>query len=215
MANVITSGLYALKVGDPAGNGGMGTSLAILGYTREGSASFVVAAPDETPLMVEESDYPLRIKKRQGVSQIKWQVVDPDCDILVKTCGGTAAVVTVAAWATATSYKIGDFVLQSTIYYRCKVDHTSAAGSTPPNSAYWEPLVAQPKKWSSPLVPPTIEQSIQEISQEGFGFNIILASISGSINHEMSKTGFLVVDITATVLKPKLAGQAPIEYIGG
>lgn len=215
MANVITSGLYAIKVGDVGASGGMGSSLAVLGNTKEGTANFSMEAASKTNLMVEESDYPIFIKKTQGLSTLKFSVVDPDADILVKVLGGVSAVKTVSAWATATPYKIGDYVLQTAVYYRCKIDHTSAAGNTPPNSAYWEPLVAQPKTWSAPFIPPTIEQSIQCISQQGFGFNIIRGSVSGSINHELSRTGFLTVDIEVMVLQPKLAGQAPIEYTGG
>lgn len=215
MPSIFTSGLYTINMGAIAANGGLGTSLTKIGYTKEGSASFNIGQADSTRFKAEESDYPVFIKKSQGESMLKFTVMDPDADVMVRSFGGTSTLKTVAAWATATPYKVGDYVTQTAVYYRCVIDHTSAAGNTPPNAAYWEPLPAQPKTWSAPPVPPTIEQSLTVVSQQGFGFNIIRGSVSAALNHELSRTGLLGIDIEVLVLQPKLAGQAPIEYTGG
>lgn len=212
---LISIGLSTIKIGNPESNGGMGLTLAPLGYTLEGSAGFDIGEPEETPFYAEEVDDPIYIKRRKGKSMINFQVMDADADVLVKTLGGSATVVSgIAAWVTATAYKVGDFVLVSSVYYRCITDHTSSATITQASLAHWQVLPAQPKTWAQPFKPPVLDQSVEIIPEIGFKIQIPRCSMSASVNTKLSKTGLQVIDVKGWVLQPKLAGLAPISMIG-
>lgn len=216
MPSIATIGLYSVKMGAVAAGGGLGSSLSLLGYSLEGSAEFMIQAPDKTYFRAEESDFPIFIKKKQGLSTLKFSVMDPDADVMVRLFGGTSAVKAVSAWANATAYVFGAYVSVSSVYYRCIQPHTSATGSIDQtNPAYWTVLPAQPKTWSMPVIPPTIIQSVSILPQEGFGFDIIRGNVSAAMNHKLSKDGLMVIDVEIDVLQPTLAGQAPVVYTGG
>jgi len=88
MANVVTTGLTSIKVGDIAGDGGMGTTLAVLGYTNEGSIQFTEEDPTSTEFKAEEVDDPIYISQTKGKTTFSFQLGFPDYDQLVATLGG-------------------------------------------------------------------------------------------------------------------------------
>lgn len=89
MASLINIGIAKIELGEVAVDGGMGTTLAALGYTEEGSATINMDDPTETEFPVEELDTPLYISSKAGKISLAFKVSDPDEDTLVKVFGGT------------------------------------------------------------------------------------------------------------------------------
>lgn len=89
MVKLINIGVAEIAVGAIAVDGGMGTTLAPLGYTEEGSASLNQDDPTETEFKVEEIDIPIHVESTSGNFSIAFKVADPDEDTLVAVFGGT------------------------------------------------------------------------------------------------------------------------------
>lgn len=89
MAGLITVGVAKIEVGAIAVDGGMGTTLAPLGYTEEGSAAINMDDPTETEFNVEELETPLHIQSKAGKIAIAFKVANPDEDTLVSVFGGS------------------------------------------------------------------------------------------------------------------------------
>lgn len=88
MAGLINIGVAEIAIGAIAVDGGMGTTLAPLGYTEEGSAQINMDDPTETEFPVEELEVPLWIESKAGKIAVAFKVADPDEDTLVKVFGG-------------------------------------------------------------------------------------------------------------------------------
>jgi len=86
---VVTLGLAKIEVGAIAGDGGMGTDLATLGYTYQDSCTMTQDDPEETEHYAEEVDDPIVVKRRKGKTTFAFQIMDPDVDTLVAVLGGT------------------------------------------------------------------------------------------------------------------------------
>lgn len=89
MANVTTTGLAAVKMGDIAGDGGMGTTLAVIGYTNKGSVQLNTEDPTSTEFYAEEVDDPIYVSKKKGKTTFTFQLGFPDFDQMVAVLGGT------------------------------------------------------------------------------------------------------------------------------
>lgn len=89
MANVTTTGLAAVKMGDIAVDGGMGTTLAVIGYTNKGSVQLNTEDPQLTEFYAEEVDDPIYISKKKGKTTFTFQLGFPDFDQMVAVLGGT------------------------------------------------------------------------------------------------------------------------------
>lgn len=85
----ITIGLSKIEIGDIAVDGGMGTSLAQLGYTYKDSCSLVTADPETTEHYAEEVDDPVVSFDKVGKTTLSFQVMNPDVDTLQTLLGGT------------------------------------------------------------------------------------------------------------------------------
>lgn len=83
-------GLATLKLGNIAGDGGMGTSLTAIGDTVQDTA---VLSNDEnqlTDFFSEEQDDPVEsIVSQKGKFTLSWSSYNVDPDIMVKLFGGT------------------------------------------------------------------------------------------------------------------------------
>ena len=92
MSEKRTFGLVSIKIGDVAEDGGMGTTLAVLGVTDEGSATFTKGEDTSKDFFCEESDDPIETVTKKGVTTIEWSILDFTPSTLVKVLGGTVDV---------------------------------------------------------------------------------------------------------------------------
>ncbi|MBN8821273.1 MULTISPECIES: hypothetical protein [unclassified Spirosoma] len=90
MAN-LTRGVLSIALGAIAGDGGPGTSLTTLGYTKKGTAKMAQADANITNLYAEENDQPVDSITTQGDITFSWTVMNPDTATLVTLFGGTAS----------------------------------------------------------------------------------------------------------------------------
>lgn len=85
----INIGVQEIAIGAIASDGGMGTTLAPLGYTEEGSAAINWDDATETEFRVEEVDVPIHVESTPGNISLAFSVSNPDEDTLVAVMGGT------------------------------------------------------------------------------------------------------------------------------
>ena len=84
-------GLTSLKLGAIAGDGGMGTSLVVLGNTVADTAILATEEGQTADFSIEESDDPVySIVSQKGKTTLSWSCYDVDADILLKFFGGTS-----------------------------------------------------------------------------------------------------------------------------
>ena len=91
MAQVVTKGLSTLKIGAIAGDGGPGTSLALLGQTLRDSISITEDDPTVNEIFSEESALAVYSDSTPGGVTFKWTVVVMDLEVLIAVFGGTAS----------------------------------------------------------------------------------------------------------------------------
>lgn len=89
MPGLINIGAAKIEVGDPAVDGGMGTTLAPLGYTTVDTIKFNDEGGTEIDFEVEELDIPFYSETQTGTKIFTFQVANPDEDTLVSVFGGT------------------------------------------------------------------------------------------------------------------------------
>ncbi|WP_337043862.1 hypothetical protein [Emticicia sp. 17c] len=99
MAKLITIGLSKIEIGDIATDKGMGTELAVIGQTAEGSCTIETAEPEVTEFYVEESDSPVHTALKAGLTTITFQLAAPDLQQCVDVFGGAiTGTGTAATW---------------------------------------------------------------------------------------------------------------------
>lgn len=158
---LINIGVAKIELGDPAVDGGMGTVLAALGYTLEGTAQINMDDPTETEFTVEEVDTPIYVASQAGKVRISFQVANPDEDTLVKVFGGTKTGTGAAA---VYSYPLTPVVIEQSIKFtpvkgiglnipRAKITakFTSALGRTALLGVEVTGTVLQPTKAATPI----------------------------------------------------------------
>jgi hypothetical protein len=89
MAEINIKGIKGIRIGPPAADGGMSTTLVAFCTTVGGSASLESADGEEIKLDVEESADPANSDKLKGETTIKWRIADFTPDTMVKVLGGT------------------------------------------------------------------------------------------------------------------------------
>ena len=89
--HVYTLGLSEIKMGAIAADGGMGSSLASLGYTYQDTAQMITEDAAVTDFYAEEVDDPVVSIGRAGKIQFKWSLMNPSPDDLETLIGGTAS----------------------------------------------------------------------------------------------------------------------------
>ncbi|MDR1416318.1 MAG: hypothetical protein LBJ57_02710 [Prevotellaceae bacterium] len=89
MANVYTIGLSKIEMGDVDPSGGMGTTLAQVGYTLTDSCSMTQEDPTVTDFTAEEVDDPVVSAARAGKTTFNFSVMNADVNVLAKLLGGT------------------------------------------------------------------------------------------------------------------------------
>lgn len=88
MAEIRTLGLKSIKLGDVANDGGMGTSLTILGVTVQDTAELTQDDPEITNIYSEENDDPEEVIEIKGVRKLKWSIMNFDPDTIERVLGG-------------------------------------------------------------------------------------------------------------------------------
>ncbi|RYU93810.1 hypothetical protein [Emticicia agri] len=78
MADLITIGLAKIEVGNKGVNDAMGTTLAVIGNTAEGSCTIETSDPEITEFFVEEKEGPIHTAIKQGQTTISFQLAAPD-----------------------------------------------------------------------------------------------------------------------------------------
>lgn len=86
---IYTLGLSAIKMGAIASDGGMGATLATLGYTKADSCTFEQDDPDVTDFNAEEVDDPVISIAKAGKINFNFELMNPDIDVMVDLFGGT------------------------------------------------------------------------------------------------------------------------------
>ncbi|HEY1055010.1 MAG TPA: hypothetical protein VGE24_07740 [Emticicia sp.] len=89
MGNLITIGLSKIEIGAKAVDGGMGTSLAVVGYTAEGSCTIETADPTVVDFFAEEVDTAIYTSVKGGATTVKFQLASPDLEQCAAVFGGT------------------------------------------------------------------------------------------------------------------------------
>lgn len=82
-------GLLSIEIGDIAGDGGMGTSLAALGVTVQDSCELSQNEPEITEINSEENDEPEEIIAGKTTKTFKWSIMNVEPDALVAVLGGS------------------------------------------------------------------------------------------------------------------------------
>ncbi|MBS4056504.1 MAG: hypothetical protein KGZ82_04215 [Bacteroidales bacterium] len=88
MGRRISIGLKSIKIGAVELDGGMGTTLAALDGTFQGSASITQADGETTEFYIEEQDDPIEIVSKQGAITVEFSIVDLTPATLKKVLGG-------------------------------------------------------------------------------------------------------------------------------
>lgn len=91
MANLVTRGLAKIEIGAIAVDGGMGTSLAVIGYTAENSVTFSEEDGTTTEFYAEEIDTAIDSVTKAGKRSVNFTLASPDPDQLVAVFGGTTS----------------------------------------------------------------------------------------------------------------------------
>ena len=91
MSEVRSIGLTSIKIGDPEADGGMGTTLAILGVTYQDTAELVRDDPEITEIFSEENDEPEEVLETKGPARVRWSIMSVNPEDVVKVLGGTAS----------------------------------------------------------------------------------------------------------------------------
>lgn len=86
---VYTIGLAKVEVGDMAADGGMGTTLASLGYTYQDTCRMTQEDPETTDHYAEEVDDPVVSISRGGKTLFNFSIMNPDVTVMEELLGGT------------------------------------------------------------------------------------------------------------------------------
>lgn len=88
---IYTLGLSEILFGEIAEDGGMGTSLAAIGYTKEDSCTFEQDDPEDTEFMAEEVEDPVYILSKAGKINFAFELMNPSLDVIKDLFGGDIA----------------------------------------------------------------------------------------------------------------------------
>jgi len=87
--SVITIGLESIGIGPIAGDGGMGTSLEVLGYTEQDTATLTIEAAERTDFIPEEIDDAIHSQLIGGAKTFAFTIMDAGPETMKETMGGT------------------------------------------------------------------------------------------------------------------------------
>ncbi|NCB42917.1 MAG: hypothetical protein EOM59_09880 [Clostridia bacterium] len=86
---IYTLGLSQIEAGAIAADGGMGTTLATLGYTYQDTCKMTQEDPETTDHYAEEVDDPVVSISRGGKTNFAFSIMDPSVTVLADLLGGT------------------------------------------------------------------------------------------------------------------------------
>jgi hypothetical protein len=98
---IYTLGLEKIEMGEVGTDGGMGTTLAQIGYTYEDTCTLTTEDPTDTEFYVEELDDPVAVISKQGKTTFSFSLANPSADTLKELMGGTVNSST-GAWEAPT-----------------------------------------------------------------------------------------------------------------
>lgn len=87
---IYTLGLSQIEAGAIAADGGMGTTLATLGYTYQDTCKMTQEDPETTDHYAEEVDDPVVSISRGGKTNFAFSIMDPSVTVLANLLGGKA-----------------------------------------------------------------------------------------------------------------------------
>lgn len=85
-----TIGCAEIAIGAIAEDGGMGATLASLGYTYQDTAKLSTEDPEVQDYYAEEVDDPVAEITKAGKTVFTWSLMNPDVEALAAVLGGTA-----------------------------------------------------------------------------------------------------------------------------
>jgi hypothetical protein len=86
---MLCTGIFGIKFGDIAADGGIATGFAALGRTREGTLAFNASDDQTQDINVEEQDDPvMQTVTTKGTLDLNWSMVDWDNDVMISVFGG-------------------------------------------------------------------------------------------------------------------------------
>lgn len=85
----INNGIASITMGAIAADGGMGTTLASLGFTEEDSVKFNFEDAEKKEYFAEEVDSAFFTSTKAGKKTIEFTIANPDVDTLVAVFGGS------------------------------------------------------------------------------------------------------------------------------
>jgi hypothetical protein len=84
-----TIGLSSIEIGAIASDGGMGTTLATLGYTFQDTCKLTQEDPETTDFYAEEVDDPVFSMSKAGKTTFAFSIMNPELATLQSMLGGT------------------------------------------------------------------------------------------------------------------------------
>lgn len=87
---VYTIGLSKIEMGSIAADGGMGTTLAQLGYTYQDTCTMTQDDPETNEFYAEEEDDPVIAISKGGKINFAFSLMNPSPEAMVTLMGGTA-----------------------------------------------------------------------------------------------------------------------------
>lgn len=87
-----TIGLSKIEVGAIAEGGGMGTDLAVLGYTYQDTCKMTQEDPETTDHYAEEADDPVVSISRGGKTLFNFSIMNPSVVVMADLLGGKGTV---------------------------------------------------------------------------------------------------------------------------
>lgn len=103
MSELRTIGLTSLKIGAVAVDGGMGTTLALIGNIYKDSCELSQEDASVTDIEAEEVDDPVESIEILGKRTLKFSIMDYSPDTLIKVLGGTVTAGPPKVWNAPTT----------------------------------------------------------------------------------------------------------------
>jgi hypothetical protein len=96
----VAIGLTSIEISAIAGDGGLGTSFAAVGYTVADTAVLATEEGQTTEFNIEEQDEAIySIVSQKGKTTLSWSCYDVDTDTLIKFFGGTKTAGPPEVWS--------------------------------------------------------------------------------------------------------------------
>ena len=173
-------GLDNIKMGDIAGDGGMGLSLTPIGDTVIDSAKLETADGTETDFNIEESSQPVYSIKADGKTTITWSTYNNDVDNLVRLFGGSKIVGSANGIATIGAITAGSGYTTDGTYNNVALTGGTGSGAeaTIVVTAGAVASVAITDPGSGYAASDSLSAAAADIGEDGTGFAVAVATVA-------------------------------------